>query len=425
MPRLITSGVSTARAFGFASKQARWIATLGGTGNESLQDLGLDRSGNIYSAGYVGTGSLGALDLIVTKHNSYGALQWQRRLQSASTETFFGAAADATGDVYVAGQTGTDATGDIVVAKYNTLGAIQWQRTLSGTNAQFAHKCALDSSDNLYVAGYTVGAYAAYLLVKYNSSGTLQWQRTLGGTATTDVAYGVAVDSGDNVYITGVAGTDIVTAKYDSSGAIQWQRRLSGAGTDFAYAVACDASDNVLVAGWTDSQGAGSNDILTVKYNSSGTLQWQRILGGAAADRARSVTADTAGNVYIVGLNSTDAATVKYNSSGTLQWQRTLSGSGTELGLGISILGTTFIMSARTSSAGAGGEEGLLVRLPTDGSLTGTYGAFTYAAGSMTSATSTLTDAAGAQTDAVSSLTAATATLTDSAATLTATLISI
>ena len=113
MPRLITSGSATARAFGFASKQARWIATLGATGNESFQDLGLDRSGNIYSAGYVGTGSAGALDLLVTKHNSYGALQWQRRLQSSSTETFYGAAADATGNVYAAGQTGTTATGDV------------------------------------------------------------------------------------------------------------------------------------------------------------------------------------------------------------------------------------------------------------------------------------------------------------------------
>jgi hypothetical protein len=261
--------------------------------------------------------------------------------------------------------------------------------------------------------------------VKYNSSGTIQWQRTLGGTATTDVAYGIAIDSSDNVYITGVADTDIVTAKYDSSGAIQWQRRLSGAGTDFAYGITCDASSNVLITGWTDSQGSGLADILTVKYNSSGTLQWQRIIGSATADEGRGVAADTAGNVYVAGSTSTDAAVVKYDSSGTLQWQRTFGGAGTDSGLGVSVLGTTFIMSGRTTSAGVGGEEALLVRLPTDGSLTGTYGAFTYAAGAMTGATSTLTDAAGAQTDAASSLTATTSSLVDSASVLTATLISI
>jgi len=417
----MTSGLASSKAFGFASRQARWIATLGGTGNESLQSLGLDRAQNIYSAGYVGTGAVGTFDIVVTKHNPYGALQWQRRLQSASTETIFGTAADSSGNAFVAGAFG--ATPDVIAAKYDASGAIQWQRSLSGSFDDYGHACALDSANNLYVAGYTStsSVTSAFLLAKYNSSGTLQWQRSLGGSGV-DVGYGIAIDSSDNIYVTGVADTDILTAKYNTSGTLQWQRRLSGAGTDFAYAVACDISGNVLVAGWTDSQGAGSNDILTIKYNSSGTLQWQRILGGAAMDRGRAVTADAAGNVYVAGLNFTDVAIVKYNSSGTLQWQRTFGGSGTELGLGIRILTTDFVMSARTTSAGAGGEEGLLTRLPTDGTLTGTYGSFTYAAGAMTAATSTLTDAAGALTAATSTLTAATPSLTDAAATLTATL---
>ena len=40
------------------------------------------------------------------------------------------------------------------------------------------------------------------LIAKYNSSGTYQWQRTLGGTSD-DEGHGIAIDSSDNVYVTG------------------------------------------------------------------------------------------------------------------------------------------------------------------------------------------------------------------------------
>ncbi|MDH7499643.1 MAG: SBBP repeat-containing protein [candidate division NC10 bacterium] len=68
-------------------------------------------------------------------------------------------------------------------------------------------------------------------LAKYDSAGNWQWTRQLGTTAD-DVGYGVALDSTDNIYITGftgggldgntnVGGLDVFVVKYDSSGNLQ------------------------------------------------------------------------------------------------------------------------------------------------------------------------------------------------------------
>ena len=209
------------------------------------------------------------------------------------------------------------------------------------------------------------------------------WISTLGG-ASADYGKSVAIDSAKNAYVlgytdsTGAGGNDFLLAKYDSLGAIQWQRVLGGASGDDGNSVAIDSADNVYVLGYTASTGAGSNDLLLAKYNSSGTIQWQRVLGGASAEVGNSVAIDSADNVYVFGF---------------------------------------------TLSTGAGGLDFLLAKLPNDGSLTGTYVLdgvdMIYATSTLTAATSTLTAATSSLTAATSTLTAATSTLTDASASLT------
>ena len=103
---------------------------------------------------------------------------------------------------------------------------------------------------------------------------------------------------------------------------------------------------------------AGGFDGLIVKYDSSGTLQWARRIGGTDGDFVRSITSDSAGNIIVTGnytsttltiydtdgtttfttlanAGSDDAFIVKYNSSGNPQWARRIGGSGTDAGWGI------------------------------------------------------------------------------------------
>lgn len=94
------------------------------------------------------------------------------------------------------------------------------------------------------------------------------------------------------------------------------------------------AGSYVLVG--TTEPGPTGRDILVEKYNAAGTLQWQRIINGAANadDYGTSVAIEAAGAaIYVAGAvhdandRERDAFLRKYDSNGTVLWTRTVDGT--------------------------------------------------------------------------------------------------
>ena len=407
-----------------------WISVRGGSGTEYGGGGAIDSLDNIIVAGYTDSEGAGSTDFLIAKYSSSGFLQWERTLGGTGDDQSYSVAIDSLDNIIVAGQTTSDGAGatDSLIVKYSSSGVLQWGRTLGGTVNDIGSEVAIDSLDNIIVAGYTNsgGAGSTELLIaKYNSSGVLQWDRTLGGTGA-EYGQGVAIDSADNIIVTGftqsdgAGSNDVLIAKYNSSGVLQWDRTLGGTGNDRAYEVAVDSSDNIIVTGYTDSDGAGGNDVLIAKYNSSGVLQWQRTLGGTGDETSWGVAIDSSDNIIIIGRTESDGAGLgdlliaKYNSSGVLQWDRTLGGNGDDYGRGVAIDSLdNIIVTGYTQSDGAGVNDVLIAKLPSDGGLEGTYGPFTYADAVLTDAEAVLTDAAAVLTDAPAVLTDAEAVLTE------------
>jgi uncharacterized delta-60 repeat protein len=436
MPLLGTRGAASASGFGFLAKTGiggpYWIGTLGDVGADFGYAIAVDSSGNVYVTGQINSQGAGSADVLITKYDTSGTIQWQRILGGGGNDYGYGIAVDSSGNVYVTGRTNSQGAGgfDVLITKYDTSGTIQWQRRLGGSSSDYGQGIAVDSSGNVYVTGYTAspsgGVQNDVLIAKYDTSGTIQWQRTLGDVDS-DEGYGIAVDSSGNVYVAGIATSaiNVLIAKYNTSGTIQWQRRL-GAGSDYGRGIAVDSSGNVYVTGQINSQGAGGTDVLITKYNTSGTIQWQRTLGGSISDVGLGIAVDSSGNVYVTGWTNsqgaggTDVLITKYDTSGTIQWQRRLGGSSNDYGQGIAVdsSGNVYV----TGYTGSGFDV-LITKLPGDGSKTGTYTvggvSFTYAASTLTAATSTLTAATSTLTSSTSTLTAATSTLTAATSTLT------
>ncbi len=356
-----------------------WNRTWGTSATDVATQVALDSSDNIYLAGATDSYGEGSLDIVLVKYNSFGEYQWNRTWGGIATDMGLGVAVDSSDNVYLAGYTYSFGAGDndMVLVKYDSSGVQQWNRTWGGIMGDIGYGVVIDSSENVYLSGVTsnFGAGSSdMVLVKYDSSSVQQWNRTWGGSSV-DIAMKVTIDSSDNVYLTGHTNSsgagmyDIVMVKYDSSGVQQWNRTWGGNMDDYGFGIVVDSLDNVYLSGYTNSLGAGSFDTVLVKYDSSGVQQWNRTWGGIMDDFGYGVAVDSSDNVYLTGYTNSSGAgmydmiMVKYDGSGELQWDTTWGGNNSDKASGIAVDSLDNIyLAGFTHSFGEGATDMALVK---------------------------------------------------------------
>lgn len=387
-----------------------------------------DSVGNTYIIGQANASTIANAYTFIAKYNTNGILQWCRKLDTASFSDYgYGIAVDAAStNIYITGQANTAVNSYILTAKLPANGTVlgtgiytvggsvvtyadissvlldsagtasesinsslvqgslslnHWISQLDSSSAELSYGIAVDSLGNSYAIVTTASTDIVITLVKYNAAGTLQWQKSLNYTAQTDTAYGITVDSSNNIYITGQAYATTATlsicfiVKFDTGGNTLWQRSLDTiAQQDIGYGITTDISGNVYLVGQSSTVTAAY--IFVIKCDSSGVLQWQRSLDVATnLDIGRGITVDSSSNVYVVGqANATTIANayvfiVKYNSSGVMQWQRKLESSTTvaDIAYGISNDGSNIYVVGQANTAAS--SYVFTVKYDTDGNV--------------------------------------------------------
>lgn len=215
---------------------------------------------------------------------------------------------------------GTKPQGNFWYLKVNTL-----DTTYNGVYDEQHHCSAIDSSGNIYISGTY---YQTGFIIKFNNKGVHQWSRELSFRDMN----AVAVDLSGNVFGVGhdyFSPGQAVIVKYNSSGTLQWQRKYENSSyLDTGFGIDADYAGNVYVG--VESSGGGH--ILLVKYNSSGTFQWHRRIRttSGSSDLGPDVRFNNYENNVYIGyytilysgisggsMSSGSYAVVKYDHNGT------------------------------------------------------------------------------------------------------------
>ena len=325
-----------------------WTNRYNGPGNDSdtATAVTVDASGNAIVTGF-STGSGSNVDYATIKYSSAGVPLWTNRYNGSENgdDHAYALALDDTGNVFVTGRSlhPWNVTNYYVYATvaYSSAGQPLWtnfyrgpdwtvySQPANGDNEAYA--LTVDSSSDVVVTGWSAGSNTSYYAtIKYSGTGVALWtNRYMGPWPGWNVAYAVATDGSNNVFVTGRSWNgstgDYGTVAYSSTGVQLWANLYNGPGnsTDYATAVAVDGNGNVIVTG--SSYGAKSadsaEDYLTIMYSKVGVQLWEnRYTGpGHGEDVAVAVAVDGSGNVFVTGQsNGTNSshywATIKYSN---------------------------------------------------------------------------------------------------------------
>ena len=355
-----------------------WNITWGRENEDSGWDVAVDLSDNILIVGRTQQPLQEMIGLV--KYDNSGKQLWnQTWSEGGSFDAGYGVATDSLDNILVTGVNDVAGEGaNIVLIKYDKNGEQLWNRTWDGGNTAEGKGVAVDSSDNIIIAGsmYPSGLdMADIVVIKYNSTGSLLWNHTWS-RSDQDEAWGVAVDSLDNIFIIGYSNrpgeveTDMILIKYDKIGYYQWNRTWGGIYGESGLGITVDSSDNIILAGYTSSYGAGGlEDIALVKYNSTGDIFWNCTWGFSNEDMAYGVAVDSLDNVLVAGHTDTSGiegfniAMLKYDYNGKLLWNLTWDESNQDESHGIVLdSSNNIILVGAAFDLGAGGNEMCIIK---------------------------------------------------------------
>lgn len=330
--------------------------------------LVVDPFGNVYVTG-VSVGANGSADYATLKYDTQGNLLWVARYDGPDGGADLASAlvVDAGGNVLVTGSSyKIGSSYDYATVKYAPNGDQLWAQIYNGPFGfnDIATDLAVDAGGNVVVTGQSAALTSRYdyATLKYDGNGVILWTARYNGTGNgDDYARALAIDGLGNVYVTGEsAGPDFyfdyATLKYSPAGAPLWTRRYDGPGygNDYAYGIALDSRNNVYVTGESGGVGTGQ-DYATLKYDTQGNALWAARYNGPGNrdDSAQALAVDGQGNVYVTGLSTgigtgfSDYATLKYSPIGAPLWAHRYNGPGngydTAGALAVDALGNVYV----------------------------------------------------------------------------------
>jgi len=363
-----------------------WLDQMGGILTDQASAMTLDSAGNIFITGMFQGGPAypadfdpgpsafnmisanGSRDAFVSKLDNNGNFVWAKAMSGLGLENGHGIGLDSAGNVYTTGEfDGTvdfdpDAgivnitsagAADTYIEKMDANGALVWVKSLAGVQDNIANSMAVDSSGAVVTVGWfyntvdfdpgpgtysLVSSYAKNIFIsKLDTDGNFAWAKRIGGSVGADVGYGIAVDTANDVYTTGIFGGTVdfdpgpgtanlspgiggmnpFISKLSPAGDYVWAKVLSCSGNSTGFAITVGANDHVYSTGSYSftmdlDPGPGTSnyasigntpDMYVSELTSAGDFVWGGVMGGpSSGEKTYSIAAAPSGAVYTTGV---------------------------------------------------------------------------------------------------------------------------
>ena len=221
--------------------------------------------------------------------------------------------------------------------------------------------------------------YSNALLVKIDHTGEQKWKRDFTFSSTDrlntvkELADGSLIMAGFTMSATDYS-KDVLVIKTDAQGNVEWQRSYGDAQDETANSIDISNGGGFIITGEVINANTGFGLCHLMKIDDEGELSWSNTFGGSQNDNGFSVTSTNDGGFSITGVtrslgdNDGDAWLIKVSDSGAIQWERTYGGEDTEFGRAIQqTVDGGYIIIGQTESFGAGSSDAYLLKTDSEG----------------------------------------------------------
>jgi len=319
-----------------AQPAIEWTRTFGGDQMDYGWSAVETNDGGYAIAGY--TGAYIGDDAILIKTDFHGNKVWRQTYGGADYEEVYCLQQTDDSGFIMAGRTlcfGQNYD-QFYVVKTDDNGVVQWERSYGGGGWDWANYIIQTPDGGYAVIGATdsFGPWQGIpniWLLRLDSGGGVIWDRTYGG-AGWDEAYCIEMTGDGGFIITGSTNSygqgydDVYLIKTDSSGEAEWERTFAEYDYDQGYKVRQTSDGGYIIAGHTQVLGSGNGEVYLIKTDADGDESWSRTYGGDAFEEGFSLDITDDGGYLIggvtlsIGSGQQDMLVMKTDSAGNVQW---------------------------------------------------------------------------------------------------------
>jgi hypothetical protein len=335
-----------AQWWGQSYKVLNSVATAGYSTSISPLDNSIYVSGvfsqNANSGGY-NSGYL-------VKFDSIGILQWEKIFYTSHSIKVLNKV-DQNGNVILSGKfIGSVDFGNHI---FQTSGTFLIKYDSNGNELIALHDTSayvnymdVDAQGNIYLAGNKNSTHSNlvfgkplnkdYFMAKFDEYGNNLWVKYFFCPATSNYDFDFCVDQVGNIYSAGTfnqfgirditdslqlncsGDNDAFVAKYNSQLDLIWVKTIFGMGTEIGSRISVNNAGDIFVGGYVaappssiihnfdsiqiNGKPNSMSDIFLTKFNSSGSCQWAKIVGGNGSDYLKGIYADSNESFFITGF---------------------------------------------------------------------------------------------------------------------------
>ncbi len=379
------------------SQDAYWIEAIGGIDTEKMNyapSIIVTDDGYI-AIGYSDAFGNGTLDFFIVKLDKYGGYLGSRVICGPWKEEAYTIEQTIDGGYFITGFTEQShqypQTADIIVIKLYSDLTLEWAKrigTVPGSReASNSGRCTYDGG-YIITSGTFLDSTASgndVLIVKLNANGELVWAKTIGSS---ENEHGEGIErTPDSGYVivgltsAGAGPTDVLVIKIDQNGNLEWARIVGGAGLECSNWDGIRQTQNggYVIGGKTTSFGAGDENYFLVKLQSNANLDWCRVIGESRDDACWTITPTSDGG-YIAGgrfqdpdhpYDPSDVLLVRLDNNAQFVWATKLADNKFQEIEEVKEIENGYVIAGATGVTYSTGLDFLVAKLDTEGLVPG------------------------------------------------------
>lgn len=293
---------------------------------------------NYVLCGFTGSFGAGQDDIYLLKTDTLGNLLWSKTYGGTGSDLcyYLDVCSDG-GFILCGGRSNTSSNYDVFLLRTDANGNLLWQKTFGSSSDEFGWYVLQTADSGFVVSGFTYSVandWDGYLL-KTDAQGNLLWTKKYGGTGN-DNFYGMSATGSGGFIVTGSTTTnsfgdsDMWLLKLDANGDTIWTRQYGVTTEDGGNAVVETSDGGFAIGGDIHSfTTPGAHNAALLKTDALGNIQWVKTYGSNPGTEIAYDLLQTPDNGFVLlcntnfyGSGSKDMMLVRTDSLGNMDWAK-------------------------------------------------------------------------------------------------------